>query len=145
MWVERHPNQFSNGDTIAAVNRGSGARYEGNVHRADNSIVYINLHDENATTQFSSYYYKFYGWSTSGKPAVDESKIRLHAPISKPCICGDETCQEDECPAHPGVRHEKTTRCDVQVGNQTYVLSPGDHLRVWWEDGALWSELVQGS
>jgi len=32
----------------------------------------------------------------------------------------------------------------VVVGNQTYNLKPGDHLRVWWEDGALWSELVQG-
>lgn len=39
---------------------------------------------------------------------------------------------------------EKTTRCDVQVGRQTYVLNPGDHLRVWWEDGHLWSEFIQG-
>lgn len=43
----------------------------------------------------------------------------------------------------PGTVTQKTTRCDVQVGHQTYVLGPGDHLRVWWEDGHLWSEFIQ--
>ncbi len=32
----------------------------------------------------------------------------------------------------------------VIVGKQTYVLNEGDHLRVWWEDGRLHTELVQG-
>lgn len=60
---------------------------------------------------------------------VDHSRLRLNKPPTK---------------VNPvGVIEQQTTRCDVQVGRHTYVLEPGDHLRVWWEDGALWSELVQ--
>lgn len=73
---------------------------------------------------------KFYYW-VEDKPTDSHNQLDVHVNQSKLRL------------NQPGIVAQKTTRCDVQVGHQTYVLAPGDHLRVWWEDGALWSELVQ--
>lgn len=64
---------------------------------------------------------------------VDHSRLRLNKPPEFKCEHGAKVV---DCAV-------ERTRCDVKVGRHTYVLEPGDHLRVWWEDGALWSELVQ--
>ena len=133
MWVERFYAAFKDGETIRAEDRSNGTRYNGLFRGTRNASALIQVDDmeEGSSSEFSLYYYKFYGWSPSSKPAVDESKIRLHAPFSRL----NDLISEAAAP-----------KCAVvQVGEQEYKVKPGDHLRVWWEDGALWSELVQGS
>lgn len=65
-------------------------------------------------------------------PRVDESKLRLRGPGWDYDLINT-----------PGVVAQQTTQCNVQVGQQTYVLNEGDHLRVWWEDGHLYTEFIQ--
>lgn len=144
MWVEvEHenvPTAFNKHDKIRVVVE-RGHTWEGLFIKADNqgTDTYIHM-DQPGYCDYPVCLYvwrgrKFYKW-VEDKP-VDESKLRLNKP--DPLLEADVAVAADILER----RVEKTTRCDVQVGRHTYVLEPGDHLRVWWEDGALWSELVQ--
>lgn len=75
---------------------------------------------------------------------IEQSKLRLNKP--DPMAAEVEAAE-----AHLLKRIEKLEQTvpllkarAVIVGKQTYVLNEGDHLRVWWEDGHLYTEYVQG-
>lgn len=120
MWVEAEPASFEVGERIAVRYRNDVDLVPGTtdaVHNGTFGMTYFT--DDSGRARAARHSRTFYKWV---EDKLDQSRLRLN---------------------QPGVVQQKTTRCDVQVGHQTYVLEPGDHLRVWWEDGALWSELVQ--
>lgn len=95
---------------------------------------------------------KFYRWDED-KPvsAADvermESQARLR--LRKPNPDQDPEVQAEVESAEAALltrieRLEQTVQRVVQVGTQQYVINEGDHLRVWWEDGRLHTEFIQG-
>lgn len=94
---------------------------------------------------------KFYYW-VEDKPTdshnqldvhVDQSKLRLNKPAADLSERGKRLHDHVGKLIEEQKGESRRQVASVVVGRQMYALHEGDHLRVWWEDGALWSELVQ--
>jgi hypothetical protein len=135
MWVEqRYPSEFKKGDRIAVKYDQNDKLTEGWFRRMEGTsphgyLVYFEPRLLAVDEMSASHQRRFYKW-VEDKPEpterVDQSGLRLNPPLPNQVV-----------PEQP----VKVAR--VVVGRQLYALQPGDHLRVWWEDGTLHSELVQ--
>lgn len=166
MWVEQpYASQFRQGDRIAVKYDQTQELLVGKFLKMEGTesgyMVYF-VRDDNDDELSASNHRKFFRWeedvepedteyepgikwaSVSGQagPAfqqVDESRLRLNQP--DPMAAEVEAAE-----AHLLKRIERLEqqlKHVVQVGKQTYVLNEGDHLRVWWEDGNLYTEFIQ--
>jgi hypothetical protein len=143
MWVEqRYPSEFKKGDRIAVKYDQNDKLTEGWFRRMEGTsphgyLVYFEPRLLAVDEMSASHQRRFYKW-VEDKPEpterVDQSELRLNKP--------DPTAAEAPLLKRIG-KLEHLLSSVVIVGRQAYELKPGDHLRVWWEDGALYSELVQ--
>lgn len=161
MWVEADPRTFERGQCIAVKYDQHGRLIEGVFsHAVDHGTgrCYFYFRTRNTGLMGASNQRRFYRWE-GDKPEDSHNHV-----LSKDCPCGPTTLINESRirlnkpdPQEKGKRlHQHVGKLideqkneppqlvtSVTVGRQLYALRPGDHLRVWWEDGALWSELVQ--
>jgi hypothetical protein len=171
MWVEqRDPTLYQVGQRIAVVYDQNSEKMEGTFDRIHHNpgggyTVFFTTTDDRAMS--ASDMRKFYRW-VEDKPEdsvnqldvhVDQSALRLRKP--------DPTAAEVEAAEAALVerieRLERGVRLHahvgevianqqppakkaaaVVVGSELFTIREGEHMRVWWEDGRLHTEHVQG-
>lgn len=146
---------FNPGDWINATNKNTGkvflAQYEDMVDGM------LNARMADGPIHFSPQYYSFRKADMEkgkrlhehvGQIIADQSRLRLRQP--DPDRHPDTQAEVETAEAALVKRIERLEDRDllkaraVIVGKHTYVINEGDHLRVWWEDGRLHTEYVQG-
>lgn len=163
MWVEQpYASEFKRGDRIAVKYDQTKELLVGKFLKMEGTksgyMVYF-VRDDNDDELSASNHRQFYRW-VDDKPVtgedvrrIEQSKLRLNKPHIQPCWCSEDctVAEVEAAEAHLLKRIEKLEQTvpllkarAVIVGKQTYVLNEGDHLRVWWEDGHLYTEYVQG-
>jgi hypothetical protein len=148
MWVEQ------NNSAVWSVNERMAVVFDQNPEKVEGTYLTTEFHNDGYLVHFlttdgrelsASNHRKFFKWVEEKVPTgesmrVAEARLRLRKP--------DEMAAEVEAAEAHLIRRierlEDQLNSTVIVGRHAFKLTPGDHLRVWWEDGALWSELVQG-
>lgn len=143
MWVEeRNVFDFTPGQKIAVLYDQTEEKVEGTFVRVQRQLntgfmVYFIRDDGEQTPYSASHHRKFFRWEED-KPVtgedvrrVEQSKLR-----TRWWDQGQIIAEQEQAPLLKARA--------VIVGKQTYVLNEGDHLRVWWEDGHLYTEYIQG-
>lgn len=144
MWVEADPHTFVKDQRIAVKYPHEEDLVLGKFEKIGGSYVHFDhAHNGLPLSAFLFGERKFYKWVEEDSH-IDQSKLRLNRPNPDRHPNTQAEVEEAESALVQRVaKLEATLSSTVIVGHQAYDLKPGDHLRVWWEDGALWSELVQ--
>lgn len=149
MWIEQpYASEFKVADRIAVKYDQTNELLVGKFLKMEGTksgyMVYFVRDDSNDELSASSDR-TFYRWEED-KPVtgedvrrVEQSKLRLNNPERAKKLhehVGQIIAEQEQAPL--------LKARVVIVGKQTYVLNEGDHLRVWWEDGHLYTEYIQG-
>lgn len=144
MWVEEKDLlSFNEGDPIAVVYDQNPEKVEGTFHSTSNDGLYVRFTTTDGRELGASHLRRFYRWEED-KPEdsvnqldvhVDQSKLRLRKGVKLHAHVG-EIIANQQPPT-------KRAAC-VVVGSELFTIREGEHMRVWWEDGRLHTEHVQG-